>query len=62
MATTTTTREDIMAGTIHTPFISGGKVVKVTKEERDELARLGVNFGDDDAPEPNDDTTEGQAS
>jgi hypothetical protein len=60
MATTTTTREDIMAGSIPTPFISGGKVVKVTKEERDELARLGVNF--DDAPEPSDDKTEGQAS
>lgn len=53
MATTPSERkETIMAKpTINSPFVGPeGKPVKVTKEERDELALLGVVF-DDGEPE-----------
>lgn len=58
MATTPSERkEPIMAkATINSPFVGpGGKPVKITAEERDELALLGVDF--DDA-EPDVPTTE----
>jgi hypothetical protein len=49
MATNPQPEEAEMAGTIPTPFNGpNGKPVKVTAEERDELARLGVVFGDAD--------------
>lgn len=54
MATTPSERkETIMAKpTINSPFVGpGGKPVKITAEERDELALLGVAF-DDEPSEP----------
>ena len=58
MATQPITERSETMGNIATPFNGpGGKPVKVSAEERDELARLGVDFGDK-APAANPDDEE----
>lgn len=58
-APTTTERKATMAkGTIPTPFVGASGPVKVTKEERDELVRLGVPFDQADDTESGTETKE----